>query len=155
MRVALFVPCYMDAFEPEVGVATLELLERLGCVVEYPFDQTCCGQPMVNTGCHREAAATEALFVRTFEGFDHIVCPSGSCVHQVRLLHTTREEWEGAACSRFIRPHLVNGTAKSSVAETTFDPSSGAVVNTAVPNAETTRKRQNESVALMHVSVRC
>jgi L-lactate dehydrogenase complex protein LldE len=52
-RVGLFIPCYMDAFEPEVGIATLELLERLGCTVDYPFDQTCCGQPMVNTGCHR------------------------------------------------------------------------------------------------------
>ena len=60
MRIGLFVPCYVDAFEPEVGIATLELLERLGCTVEYPFDQTCCGQPMTNTGCHAEAAATEA-----------------------------------------------------------------------------------------------
>jgi len=84
MRVGLFVPCYVDAFEPEVGIATLELLERLGCTVEYPFDQTCCGQPMTNTGCHAEAAATEALFVKNFSGFDYIVAPSGSCVHQVR-----------------------------------------------------------------------
>jgi L-lactate dehydrogenase complex protein LldE len=43
MPVGLFIPCYMDAFEPEVGIATLELLERLGCTVEYPVDQTCCG----------------------------------------------------------------------------------------------------------------
>jgi L-lactate dehydrogenase complex protein LldE len=78
------VPCYVDAFEPEVGIATLELLERLGCTVEYPFDQTCCGQPMTNTGCHAEAAATEALFVKNFSGFDYVVAPSGSCVHQVR-----------------------------------------------------------------------
>ena len=84
MRVGLFVPCYVDAFEPEVGIATLELLERLGCPVEYPFDQTCCGQPMTNTGCHAEAAATEALFVKNFSGFDYVVAPSGSCVHQVR-----------------------------------------------------------------------
>ncbi|MGH1591650.1 (Fe-S)-binding protein [Methylobacterium phyllosphaerae] len=84
MRVGLFVPCYVDAFEPEVGIATLELLERLGCTVEYPFDQTCCGQPMTNTGCHAEAAATEALFVKNFSGFDYVVAPSGSCVHQVR-----------------------------------------------------------------------
>ncbi len=92
MRIALFVPCYMDAFEPEVGVATLELLERLGCTVEYPFDQTCCGQPMTNTGCHAESAATEALFVRNFTGFDYIVCPSGSCVHQVRENLTAIEQ---------------------------------------------------------------
>jgi L-lactate dehydrogenase complex protein LldE len=84
MRVGLFVPCYVDAFEPEVGIATLELLERFGLDVDYPYDQTCCGQPMTNTGCHAEAAATEALFVRNFSGFDYVVAPSGSCVHQVR-----------------------------------------------------------------------
>ena len=84
MRVGLFVPCYVDAFEPEVGIATLELLERVGGTVEYPFDQTCCGQPMANTGCHAEAAATEALFVKNFSDFDYVVAPSGSCVHQVR-----------------------------------------------------------------------
>ena len=84
MRIGLFVPCYVDAVEPEVGIATLELLERLGCTVEYPYDQTCCGQPMTNTGCHAEAAATEALFVRNFAAYDYVVAPSGSCVHQVR-----------------------------------------------------------------------
>ncbi|MBB2959805.1 (Fe-S)-binding protein [Methylobacterium sp. R2-1] len=84
MRIGLFVPCYVDAFEPEVGIATLELLERFGLTVEYPYDQTCCGQPMTNTGCHQEAAATEALFVKNFSGFDYVVAPSGSCVHQVR-----------------------------------------------------------------------
>lgn len=84
MRIGLFVPCYVDAFEPEVGIATLQLLERLGLKVEYPYDQTCCGQPMTNTGCHAESAATEALFVKNFSPYDYIVCPSGSCVHQVR-----------------------------------------------------------------------
>ena len=46
MRVGLFIPCYVDAFHVEVGVATLELLERFGVDVEYPYDQTCCGQPV-------------------------------------------------------------------------------------------------------------
>src|ERR1700719_736572 len=50
MKVGLFIPCYIDAFFPEVGIATLELLERLGCSVEYPLGQTCCGQPMANSG---------------------------------------------------------------------------------------------------------
>ena len=50
MRLGLFIPCYIDAFFPEVGVATLELLERFGHDVEYPHDQTCCGQPMANSG---------------------------------------------------------------------------------------------------------
>ena len=84
MRIGLFVPCFIDAFYPDVGIATLELLERFGCNVDYPFDQTCCGQPMVNSGCHDEAAATEALFVKNFAKYDRIVAPSGSCVHQVR-----------------------------------------------------------------------
>jgi len=84
VKVALFIPCYVDAFFPEVGVATLELLERLGIEVAYPLDQTCCGQPMANSGCEKDAAATEALFVRNFAGFDYIVGPSGSCVHHIR-----------------------------------------------------------------------
>jgi L-lactate dehydrogenase complex protein LldE len=100
MRVGLFIPCYMDAFEPEVGVATLELLERLGCTVEYPYDQTCCGQPMTNTGCHREAAGTEALFVRNFAEYDYIVAPSGSCVHQIRVNMTAIEQTEDVKAVR-------------------------------------------------------
>jgi L-lactate dehydrogenase complex protein LldE len=84
MKVALFVPCYVDAFFPEVAIATLELLERLGVTVAYPRNQTCCGQPMANSGCQDDAAATEALFVRNFAGYDYIVTPSGSCTHHVR-----------------------------------------------------------------------
>ncbi len=84
MRIGLFIPCYIDAFSPEVGIATLELLERFGHDVVYPRDQTCCGQPMANSGFDAEAADTEALFVRNFTGFDYVVAPSGSCVHHVR-----------------------------------------------------------------------
>jgi L-lactate dehydrogenase complex protein LldE len=84
MKVALFVPCFIDAFFPEVAISTLELLERLGCEVHYPLEQTCCGQPMANSGCDADAAGAEALFVRNFAGFDHIVAPSGSCIHHVR-----------------------------------------------------------------------
>ena len=84
MRIGLFIPCYIDAFFPKVGIATLELLERFGHEVDYPRDQTCCGQPMANSGFNAECAATEALFVRNFSGFDYVVSPSGSCVHHVR-----------------------------------------------------------------------
>ncbi len=84
MKVGLFIPCYVDAFFPEVGVATLELLERFGISPRYPLDQTCCGQPMANAGCQEDAADTEKLFVRNFEGFDYVVTPSGSCAHHVR-----------------------------------------------------------------------
>ena len=84
MRIRLFIPCYIDAFLPEVGIATLELVERFGHEFEYPHDQTCCGQPMANSGFNAEAADTEALFVRNFYRFDYVVAPSGSCVHHVR-----------------------------------------------------------------------
>jgi L-lactate dehydrogenase complex protein LldE len=84
MKAALFIPCYVDAFFPDVGIATLELLERVGVEVDYPLDQTCCGQPMANSGCHEDAEAAEALFVRNFSGYDYIVTPSGSCTHHVR-----------------------------------------------------------------------
>ena len=69
---------------PEIGVATLELLERLGVEVHYPLDQTCCGQPMANAGCHADAAPVERQFLRCFEKFDCVVTPSSSCAHHVR-----------------------------------------------------------------------
>src|SRR5260370_38083249 len=84
MRIGLFIPCYSDAFFAEVGSAPPELLERFGHEVVYPRGQTCCGQPMANSGFNAECADTEALFVRNFSGFDYIVAPSGSCVHHVR-----------------------------------------------------------------------
>jgi hypothetical protein len=91
MKVGLFIPCYIDAFFPEVGVATLELLEKLGWSVEYPLDQTCCGQPMANSGCQDDAAATEAHFVGCFKDFATVVGPSGSCVH-LRPLQAARSD---------------------------------------------------------------
>jgi len=84
MRVGLVVPCYIDVFYPEVGVAALELLERLGVEVDYPFDQTCCGQPMANSGCEGDSRATEEHFIKLFSRFEYIVIPSGSCTHHVR-----------------------------------------------------------------------
>lgn len=92
MRVGLFVPCFVDAFEPEVAIATLELLEKLGHEVVYPQDQTCCGQPLANSGCDAEARGAEALFVRNFADFDCVVAPSGSCVHHVRAHLTAIEQ---------------------------------------------------------------
>jgi len=84
MRVGLFIPCYIDAFFPAVGIATLELLERLGVDVVYPLNQTCCGQLMANSGSQKDSAGAEALFVENFKDFDHIVTPSGSCAYHVR-----------------------------------------------------------------------
>ena len=60
------ISCYIDMFYPQVGVPTLELLEKLGVEVHYPFDHTCCGQPMANSGAYKESKATEELFIRNF-----------------------------------------------------------------------------------------
>ncbi len=82
--VGLFIPCYVDQFYPRVGLATLRILRGLGLEVEYPREQTCCGQPMFNTGCSKEARPLAERFVRLFSGFEAVVAPSASCVSMVR-----------------------------------------------------------------------
>ncbi|HMH22299.1 MAG TPA: (Fe-S)-binding protein [Puia sp.] len=98
MRVGLFIPCYVDQFYPQVGIATLQLLEKYGCTVVYPASQTCCGQPMANSGFEHLAAGCNTLFIKNFQEFDYIVSPSGSCVLHIREhLHADREEKAAAA----------------------------------------------------------
>lgn len=92
MKVGLFIPCYIDALYPEVGIATLELLEKLGVEVEVPLEQTCCGQPMSNEGDFENAKAAELLFVNNFKNFDYIVGPAGSCVKQIRMHYDNLEQ---------------------------------------------------------------
>ncbi len=87
MRVALFVTCLVDGLFPEVGKATVALLERLGHSVDVPMDQTCCGQMHLNTGYTREARPMVRAFADAFEGYDAIVAPSGSCAGSVRHQH--------------------------------------------------------------------
>lgn len=84
MKVALFIPCYVDQFYPDVGLATVQVLESLGVQVDFPEQQTCCGQPMANSGCMPEARPLAEKFIETFAGYDYIVSPSGSCVSMVR-----------------------------------------------------------------------
>lgn len=93
MNVGLFIPCYVNQFYPQVGIATLQLLERLGCTVSYPINQTCCGQPMANSGYEHLSGSCNNLFVKNFAGFDYIVCPSGSCtLHVKHHLHADEED---------------------------------------------------------------
>ena len=92
MKVALFIPCYVNQFYPKVGIATLELLEKLGVDVAYPLDQTCCGQPMANAGFEETTADTNELFVKNFADYDYIVSPSGSCaLHVKHHLHSEKK----------------------------------------------------------------
>lgn len=84
MTVGLFIPCYVDQFYPGAAIATLELLEKLGVNVVYPENQTCCGQPMANSGFEHLADGCNKLFLKNFAGFDYVVAPSGSCVLHIR-----------------------------------------------------------------------
>lgn len=103
MKVALFIPCYVDQFYPGVAIATLELLEKFGCDVYYPTGQTCCGQPMANSGFEKLAASCNDLFVKNFSGYDYIVSPSGSCTLHIKdHLHTDAHGAEEAQ----IRSHI-------------------------------------------------
>ena len=84
MTVGLFIPCYIDQFYPNTAIATLQLLEKLGVNVIYPLRQTCCGQPMANSGFEHLTGGCNELFVENFSEFDYIVSPSGSCVLHVK-----------------------------------------------------------------------
>lgn len=78
-RVALFVTCLVDLFRPSVGFAAIRLLEAAGCEVEVPEAQTCCGQPAYNTGDRATTEAIARTILDSFEGYDYVVVPSGSC----------------------------------------------------------------------------
>ena len=84
MEVALFIPCYVDQLYPRVGLATAALLERFGARVTFPQAQTCCGQPMSNAGFFDDARPLARKMIDVFEGFEYVVCPSGSCTSMVR-----------------------------------------------------------------------
>lgn len=85
MKIGLFIPCYVDAVFPEVGMATWRLLRHLGLDVAYPQGQTCCGQPMANGGFERQAVPLARKFETLFQGYDYVVAPSVSCTAFVRI----------------------------------------------------------------------
>jgi L-lactate dehydrogenase complex protein LldE len=97
MRVALFATCLVDGLFPSVGKATVALLERLGHQVEFPLQQSCCGQMHVNTGYPGQAYPLVRNHVDTFAGYDAIVSPSGSCVGAIRHQHADLAERAGDA----------------------------------------------------------
>ena len=82
-RVSLFVTCMVDQLFPKVGMAMADVLERLGYAVDFPEEQTCCGQPAYNSGYRAEARTVARHFLRTFEASETIVVPSGSCTAMV------------------------------------------------------------------------
>lgn len=105
MKIGLFVPCYVDAVYPEVGIATYKLLTHLGLEVDYPMNQTCCGQPMANAGFQTKAQKMATDFDEMFKPFDYVVAPSASCAAFVKLHH----------------PHLLHGKQECSAAKRVMD----------------------------------
>ncbi len=98
MKIGLFIPCYVDALYPEVGVATYKLLTSLGLDVDYPLDQTCCGQPMANAGFEQMADKQAKSFDEKFANFDYVVAPSASCAAFVKINYPRLLKGSGHEC---------------------------------------------------------
>jgi len=98
MKIGLFIPCYVDALYPEVGVSTYKLLKSLGLDVEYPERQTCCGQPMGNAGFERMAVPLAKKFDELFHNYDYVVAPSASCAAYVKVFHPNLLGKKAEAC---------------------------------------------------------
>ncbi len=97
MRISLFIPCYVDQLQPHIGFAVANVLRKLGHELHVPSDQTCCGQPAMNTGYEDEARQVARHFLKVFADSEAIVVPSGSCGAMVRhfyleLFHGHPEE---------------------------------------------------------------
>jgi L-lactate dehydrogenase complex protein LldE len=84
MKIGLFIPCYINQYYPKVGIATYKLLQQLGFEVEYPTEQTCCGQALGNAGYQRFTVDAQRHFRDTFEEYEVVVSPSASCIMFVR-----------------------------------------------------------------------
>ena len=84
MKASIMITCLGDLFFPEVGVAMVTLLRRLGVSVDFPQGQTCCGMPLFNSGYHHDAAVVAARTVGLFAQSEHVIVPSGSCAWMVK-----------------------------------------------------------------------
>ena len=93
VKVSLFITCFNDTLFPEAGRATVELLEWLGYEVDFPMEQTCCGQMHYNTGYQRKALPLIRRFVQIFGSSEIVVSPSASCTGMVRTLYQRAAEW--------------------------------------------------------------
>lgn len=108
-RVGLFVTCLVDLFRPVVGLAAAKLIEATGCTVEIPRTQTCCGQPAYNSGDHKDTRHIAEKTIETFEDYDYVVAPSGSCAGMLKkhypALFKGDPDWEGRVAAFSARVH--------------------------------------------------
>lgn len=84
MKIGLFIPCFMNELYPDICKSTYKILKQQGLDIDYPLNQTCCGQPMANSGCSKDVEVLAKQFVKIFKEYDYIVAPSGSCVSMVK-----------------------------------------------------------------------
>ena len=87
MRVSLFITCLVDQFFPDVGMSVVSVLRKLGVEVDFPAEQTCCGQPAFNSGFTSDARELAKRFIGIFENSDYVVAPSGSCTSMVKVFY--------------------------------------------------------------------
>jgi L-lactate dehydrogenase complex protein LldE len=108
-RVGLFVTCLVDLFRPNVGFASIKLLEDAGCEVQVPDLQVCCGQPAYNSGDSKDARDLACRVIEAFEGFDYLVAPSGSCAGMIKehypSLFAASTPWRTRAQDLAMRTH--------------------------------------------------
>jgi L-lactate dehydrogenase complex protein LldE len=115
-KVHLFIPCFVDALYPSVGISTVNILKELGCEIIYPEKQTCCGQPAINSGYFSEAAILANNFLNIFDDAEYVVAPSGSCITmsknlygQLELENRENEIWQSISARFYeLTDFLVN-----------------------------------------------
>ena len=93
MKIGLFIPCFINQFYPNVGIATLKLLRSLDFDVRYPIDQTCCGQSMANSGYQKNTKEIDKHFDQVFDPYDTIVAPAGSCIFYIKTYSGNRNKY--------------------------------------------------------------
>ena len=84
---SLFATCIVDQLFPQVGVSVVRVLRRLGVQIDFPLDQTCCGQPLYNSGFNQPARRLGERVLRSFSGSGYVVVPSGSCAAMMRVFY--------------------------------------------------------------------
>jgi len=107
MKLGLFIPCYINQYYPSVGIATYKLLKKLGYEVEYPNEQTCCGQPLANAGYERYTKDAVEHFNHVFDNYEIVVAPSASCVLFIKeqLEHFINKKRKILELSEFLISH--------------------------------------------------
>lgn len=100
MRVSLFITCLCDMFASDVGKDSVELLERFGCEIDFPNNQTCCGQPAYNSGYLKGSKEAMKQIILAIKDSEYVVAPSGSCITMFKEyphIFAGNSEWETAS----------------------------------------------------------